>query len=106
MHSLTVRLNRRQWAALLDSGPGQVEPWRYIDSADLQEAIAQLPLPFRTVIGLHLNEGLSFREIAGRLEVPCNTVAARMFRGRRQLRTILRERLPPDVRERVPIRRW
>lgn len=59
-----------------------------VNCSHLMEAIRQLPLPFRQVITLSL-EDLSHAEIAGVLGISENNVAVRMNRARK----LLRERL-------------
>ncbi len=53
---------------------------------DLEEALGQLPEPFRTAILLSDIEGLNVEEIAEIMSCPQNTVKTRLFRGRRMLR--------------------
>lgn len=55
----------------------------------LEQAVADLPDPFRTVFVLREIEGLSLEETAEILNVPVATVKTRLFRGRRRLRTVL-----------------
>jgi len=52
----------------------------------LQEAIGNLPLPFREVLLLSDVEELSYREIAGMLSIPVGTVTSRLLRARRKVR--------------------
>ncbi|MFQ5882496.1 MAG: sigma-70 family RNA polymerase sigma factor [Candidatus Methylomirabilales bacterium] len=58
---------------------------------DLNEALEQLPEPFRTAILLSDVEGLSVEEIAEVMRCPKNTVKTRLFRGRRLLREPLED---------------
>lgn len=55
----------------------------------LREAMDHLEPGLRTAVWLVDVEGFSQREVAGMMEVPEGTVASRLFRARRQLRTIL-----------------
>lgn len=48
----------------------------------VREAIASLPVPFRTTVHLRDIEGLSYAEIADRQGVEINTVRSRLARGR------------------------
>ena len=59
----------------------------------LEQAVADLPDPFRTVFVLREIEGLSSEETAEVLDVPVATVKTRLFRGRRRLQ----ETLAPEV---------
>ena len=47
----------------------------------LANAVASLSNHYSTVINLHINKGLSFREISGSLKEPLNTVKSRYRRG-------------------------
>lgn len=56
----------------------------------VQQAIAQLPLHFRSVVTMHAINELSFDEIAEMLNQPVGTVKSNMFRAKKRLREILR----------------
>ena len=55
----------------------------------LEQAVADLPDPFRTVFVLREVEGLTNEETAEILGVPPATVKTRLFRGRRKLKEML-----------------
>ncbi len=55
----------------------------------VQQAIAQLPLHFRTVVIMRKINELSFKEIAATLNQPIGTVKSNMFRAKKRLRDIL-----------------
>jgi RNA polymerase sigma-70 factor (ECF subfamily) len=59
----------------------------------LEQAVAQLPDPFRTVFVLREVEGLTSEETAEIIDVPVATVKTRLFRSRRRLQ----ETLAPEV---------
>jgi len=59
----------------------------------LEQAVAALPDPFRTVFVLREIEGLSSEETADLLDLPVATVKTRLFRSRRRLQ----ETLEPEV---------
>jgi RNA polymerase sigma-70 factor (ECF subfamily) len=59
----------------------------------VQQAIAQLPLHFRTALVMREIEGLSFEEIAGVLRQPVGTVKSNVFRARQKLRDTLKKLL-------------
>ena len=59
------------------------------DQQRLQEAIEQLPLPFREVLLLGDVEELSYKEIAETLSIPVGTVTSRLLRARRKVREAL-----------------
>jgi RNA polymerase sigma factor (sigma-70 family) len=56
-------------------------------SKKLSLALAQLPGDYSAVINLHINEDLSFREIAGRLKKPLNTVKSQYRRALAMLKS-------------------
>jgi RNA polymerase sigma-70 factor (ECF subfamily) len=56
-------------------------------SKKLSFALAQLPGDYSAVINLHINEDLSFREIAERLKKPLNTVKSRYRRALAMLKS-------------------
>jgi len=55
------------------------------DAAQLDEAIAMLPVPFREVLMLRHIQGLDYREIAAITNLPIGTVMSRLARARRRL---------------------
>jgi RNA polymerase sigma factor (sigma-70 family) len=55
------------------------------DAAQLEAAIAALPVPFRETLVLRDIQGLDYREIAQVTEVPVGTVMSRLARARRRL---------------------
>ena len=59
----------------------------------LEQAVAALPDPFRTVFVLREIEGLSSEETADVLDLPVATVKTRLFRSRKRLQ----ESLAPEV---------
>ena len=56
----------------------------------IRQAIAQLPVHFRTVVIMREINELSFEEIAETLKQPVGTVKSNMFRAKKKLRDILR----------------
>ncbi len=57
----------------------------------LEVALTRLENPLREIVILREIEGLSYREISQRLELPLNTVKVYLYRGRRRLRALLQE---------------
>ena len=55
----------------------------------VRQAIAQLPLHFRTVVIMREINELSFEEIAETLNQPVGTVKSNMFRAKKRLREIV-----------------
>lgn len=58
-------------------------------SAEVEEALAQVPVDFRTAVILSDIEGLSYQEIADATGVPIGTVRSRLARGRSLMRKAL-----------------
>jgi RNA polymerase sigma-70 factor (ECF subfamily) len=56
-----------------------------VDAAQLEIAIAELPVPFRETLVLREVAGLDYREIAEATKVPIGTVMSRLARARRRL---------------------
>jgi RNA polymerase sigma-70 factor (ECF subfamily) len=66
-----------------------------IEQADreiVQQALADLPLPFREILLLCEVEEMSYQEIAETLAIPMGTVMSRLFRARKALRDLLRKK--------------
>jgi RNA polymerase sigma-70 factor (ECF subfamily) len=61
---------------------------------DISRALAALPEPYRTAIVLADIGGWTWEEVAAILGVPIGTVQSRVFRGRRALRTLLKDYAP------------
>jgi RNA polymerase sigma-70 factor (ECF subfamily) len=57
-----------------------------IDQERLQAALQRLPEEFRVVLLMFYFEGLSYREIAEQLAIPCGTVMSRLSRAKQHLR--------------------
>ncbi len=69
----------------------------------VRNAIAKLPLRFRTVLALRELEGMTYNEIADALDLSLGTVESRLFRARRRLRVLLaRESQPSSVGRKGP----
>ena len=62
------------------------------DRETVQHALADLPVPFREILLLCEVEEMSYQEIAETLTVPMGTVMSRLFRARRALRDLLRNK--------------
>ncbi len=65
----------------------------------IQEALAQLPLAYRTVVVLRDVEDLSYEEIAEVLQMRVGTVKSRLARGREALRPLLERYLNPGAEQ-------
>jgi RNA polymerase sigma-70 factor, ECF subfamily len=66
----------------------------YATRLDLEHAIAQLPVAYRTVLLLHDVEGYTHQEIGQLLAIPVGTSKAQLFRARRRMRAQLRGSTP------------
>lgn len=58
-------------------------------AGELARILREMPEQYREPILLKYLEGLSYREISERLDLPESTIETRLFRGRRYLREIL-----------------
>jgi len=67
-----------------------IEVLEHLPDPCVTRALRQLPEAFRTAVYLADVEGYPYREIAGILGIPVGTVMSRLHRGRRQLRSLLR----------------
>ena len=65
----------------------------------IKSAIDELPTDDAVVITLHYFEELSLKEIAKIIGVEANTVKVRLFRSRKRLAQLLKNRLEPDFFE-------
>ena len=85
-------------AAEFDAPAPAEEPGRELERADLRrllnDALAQLPEAQRRTFVLHVEAGLSYREVAEVLEISIGTVMSRLFYARQKLRALLSEQLP------------
>jgi RNA polymerase sigma-70 factor (ECF subfamily) len=57
----------------------------------MTEALGQLPEKHRTILVLRELEGLSYEELAQRLQIQKGTVMSRLFHARKKMQAILRE---------------
>jgi RNA polymerase sigma-70 factor, ECF subfamily len=73
----------------LDDIPAEVPKLEDIDRERLQEALDQLPEPFRIVLLMFYFEECSYLEIAQELELPIGTVMSRLARAKGCLRSRL-----------------
>ena len=62
------------------------------DRKTVRQALADLPVPFREILLLCEAEEMSYQEIAETLAVPIGTVMSRLFRARKALRDLLRQK--------------
>jgi len=87
--------------ASLDGGvtPDHLDPGREAEEADLRRALAealrQLPEAQRRTFVLHVDGGLSYREVADAMGISIGTVMSRLFYARQKLKGILAARVQP-----------
>ena len=76
--------------------PGH-EPQTLLEGTELRErldeALRQLPEQQRRTFVLHVDGGLSYREVADALDISLGTVMSRLFYARQQLKTLLADRI-------------
>ena len=63
------------------------------DRDTVQQALADLPVPFREILLLCEVEEMSYQEIAETLAIPMGTVMSRLARARKALRELLAKQL-------------
>ncbi len=62
---------------------------------DVRRALEQLSENHRQVVVLREFDGMSYAEMAEVLNIPQGTVESRLYRARQELKTLLRDYLPP-----------
>ena len=60
-----------------------------VGKEDIEEALLRLGAEDREIILLKYIDGLTYRSVADRLEIPIGTVMSRLYHARRRLRAIL-----------------
>jgi RNA polymerase sigma factor (sigma-70 family) len=101
------RLTRRKDWATLDAEDGfepSVPPdiEQAIDAWEMEEALAQLPLPQQAVLRLRFYAGHSFQETADALSIGLNTAASRVRYALQSLRTVLNPSQEESSEQRNP----
>jgi RNA polymerase sigma-70 factor (ECF subfamily) len=85
----------------LDGGatPDHLDPAREAEEADLRRALAEalreLPEAQRRTFVLHVDGGLSYREVAAAMGISIGTVMSRLFYARQKLKGMLAARVQP-----------
>ena len=86
-------------AQLVDHEPGPVEQAIGREARDnLARAVGRLPNDYRSALLLRVDEGMSFREIAGVLEITEETARWRVFKARQKLMEVLAPPAEPEVK--------
>jgi RNA polymerase sigma-70 factor (ECF subfamily) len=79
--------------------PDHLDPMREAEEADLRTALAdalrQLPEAQRRTFVLHVDGGLSYREVADAMGISIGTVMSRLFYARQKLKGMLAARVQP-----------
>jgi RNA polymerase sigma-70 factor, ECF subfamily len=79
--------------------PEHLDPAREAEETDLRQALAaalqQLPEAQRRTFVLHVDGGLSYREVAVVMEISIGTVMSRLYYARQKLKEMLAERVMP-----------
>jgi RNA polymerase sigma-70 factor, ECF subfamily len=92
----TLGLEAAQRQELEDRANG-VDPVQEVEQADLREALdaalAELPIAQRRTFVLHVDAGLSYREIAQIMRTSIGTVMSRLFYARQKLKGLLASRI-------------
>lgn len=83
----------------IETVPAEIPRDAQIDRERLQEAVCQLPAPFRVVLVMFYFEECSYRQIAEQLDLPIGTVMSRLARAKRHLRSKLFGPARPTIRK-------
>lgn len=79
------------------SEPPGHEPQVLLEGTELRtrldDALSQLPEQQRRTFVLHVDAGMSYREVAETLEISLGTVMSRLFYARQKLKTLLADRV-------------
>jgi RNA polymerase sigma-70 factor, ECF subfamily len=90
----TVTLDEEdQETSLVDGGPTPES--MAIEQSNrevVQQALVELPVPFREILLLCEVEEMSYQEIAQTLAIPAGTVMSRLSRARKALRVLLQQK--------------
>ena len=84
-HEIHVEFDEEKHAAGSSDDRPDTAFERKVDSETLKKALEGLPVEIREVIVLRELECLSYKEIAGLVEIPIGTVMSRLARGRERL---------------------
>jgi RNA polymerase sigma-70 factor (ECF subfamily) len=92
-----LSLERADWSEPeADTSPG-ADPLQVVEQADLRQALdtalAQLPDAQRRTFVLHVDAGLSYREVAEVMKISIGTVMSRLFYARQKLKGMLASRI-------------
>lgn len=89
-------LEARTTSSMAESDPEQL-----VENADLSQqilsALQRLPDHLRSVIMLREIQNMKYKDISRALDVPINTVKVYIHRGRKELKTALRQSLVEEI---------
>ncbi|MDJ0523617.1 MAG: sigma-70 family RNA polymerase sigma factor [Planctomycetota bacterium] len=71
-------------------------PWDALPPGALEDAVNEIPDPFRLPVRLRDLDGFAYKEIGAILNIPAGTVMSRLHRGREYLRRALVRLAEPD----------
>jgi RNA polymerase sigma-70 factor (ECF subfamily) len=96
-HELTVPFDEQQHGAASEATNPERLYWQAAAGELLQEALEDLPVPFREAVVLRELEGCSYKEIAAIAGIPVGTVMSRLTRARARLQQAVAQRLGEEV---------
>ena len=94
---LTESIDDHLEEAGLDFADPEALLLQQVDTQIVRQALQELPVEFREVVVLREMEGLSYKEIAGIVDIPIGTVMSRLKRGRQRLYTVLASRMGKEA---------
>ena len=93
----TVSVDSVDWQEQDCSATLGFDPIQEVEQADLRQALdaalQQLPEAQRRTFVLHVDAGLSYREVAAAMDISIGTVMSRLFYARQKLKGILASRM-------------
>jgi RNA polymerase sigma-70 factor (ECF subfamily) len=93
----TLSLQAAQWQEQEPGAGSSADPIQEVEQADLRQALdaalAELPEAQRRTFVLHVDGGLSYREVAAVMKISIGTVMSRLFYARQKLKGMLGSRI-------------
>ena len=93
----TVSVDSIDWQEQECSTSPAFDPIQEVEQADLRQALdaalRELPEAQRRTFVLHVDAGLSYREVAATMDISIGTVMSRLFYARQKLKGILASRI-------------
>ena len=101
-HKPTVSIDQTRETTGNEPVDGGARPDERLEQQDrtdmVRSALAKMPEVYRTVLVLREMDGFCYETIADMLDLPVGTVRSRLHRARIQMKDLLQEVLPEDVR--------